>query len=781
MEIFRTLTSLDYLKEDGKEHYWRAGENSTHALLASSLLGRDIVRVRLLRQAHCDTTRYQVVDGREGTLPYHSWIVTKGDERWSPLDSEIDIKAFLQPYLQGFAWSPTELRLSRPLLTNEYIYGFGERTGKMNKRGQAFPVWNMDFPGHHDDLVTSMYTSIPFFVGIQVETGRAYGILVDHVSKVDIDMGKTDQQVASMTVEGDSLTVYFFAGPTPADVLHQYTELTGHMPLPARWTLGYHQCRWGYTSQEQVEQVANHLRTGYHPCDALWLDIDYMDGYKDFTFDLGRFPHPAQMVNRLHEQGFHIITILDPGVKVEANYDVYQQGTEHNYFCCYTNGKPFTGSVWPGPCVFPDFSRSEVRSWWGSLYKRLLDQGVDGIWNDMNEPALTTWPVPTVTESSDEDVPSLWRNTMDAEVLHRAGGDHPTGPDGPVISHRFFHNAFGMQMVRATYEGLLKLRPNSRPFVLTRSGTAGMQRYAALWTGDNTSKWEHIRLAIRMCLNLGMSGITFVGADIGGFHDACHGELLVRFTQLGALMPFCRNHNATGNPGQEPWAFGEPYESACRKAIEIRYTLLPHLYTLFQQASVDGTPVMRPLFFHYPQDKQVYNIETEFLIGDSLLCAPISEPGATSRSVYLPGDVWFDYWDGTIYTGQTTHDIVVPLDRWPLFVRSNSIIPTGPIMQYVDQRTTDPLTFTCYMTPNGQAAYTLYEDDGNTQAYRHGKFARTTVSCHIEKGVASVKIEEDHKHYKPQRKAYNIIVYRDGHCLQQQVKAGQGRVIIKLH
>ena len=783
MDTFSPLISLHFLKQEGKEHYWCTGENPTPALLAGSLLGSDIVRVRLLRQSHCDTTRYQVVDGGNGTLPYHSWIVTKGDEQWSPLDRNIDIQACLQPYLQGFAYSPTELRLSRPLMPNEHLYGFGERTGKMNKRGQAFPVWNMDFPSQHDDQVISMYTSIPFFTVIDSETGRAYGILVDHTSRVDMDLGKTEPQVASMTVEGDSLVVYFFAGPTLADILRQYTELTGHMPLPARWTLGYHQCRWGYISEEQVEHIASRLRTGRHPCDALWLDIDYMDGYKDFTFDPKRFPHPAQMMNRLHKQGFHVITILDPGVKVDADYDIYQQGLEHGYFCCYPNGEPFIGSVWPGPCVFPDFSRSEVRAWWGSLYQRLLDQGVDGIWNDMDEPALTTWPIPAVTKSPDEekeDDPFIWRDTMKPEVLHRAGGDHPTGPDGPAVSHRFFHNAFGMQMARATYEGLLKLRPNSRPFVLTRSGTAGMQRYAALWTGDNTSKWEHIRLAIRMCLNIGMSGVAFVGVDIGGFHEACHGELLVRFTQLGAFMPFCRNHNATGNPGQEPWAFGEPYESACRKAIEVRYTLLPYLYTLFQQASVDGIPIIRPLFFHYPQEKQAYDIETEFLIGDSLLSAPISEPGATSRSVYLPGGTWFDYWDGTVYTGQTTYDIAAPLDRWPLFVRGNSIIPTGPVMQYVDQHANDPLTFTCYMTFDGQAVYTLYEDDGNTQAYYHGHFAKTTVSCHIDKGVVSVKIEEDHKNYQPQRKEYNIIVYVDGHRLQQRVKAGRGNAIIKL-
>src|SRR5260370_24051047 len=344
------------------------------------------------------------------------------------------------------------------------------------------------------------------------------------------------------------------------------------MPLHSRWALGIHRRRWGYVSGEQVEQVARRLRERHHACDAIWLDIDWMDGYKNFMFDPDRFPDPAGMANRLRAQGFHLVTIIDPGTKVDDDYDVYREGLAKGYFCRYRNGRRYKGHVWPGLCAFPDFSRSEVRAWWGALHGRLLSQGVDGVWNDMNEPALTK-PVKTPSP--------LWAKTMAPGVRHRAGDKDPTGPDGPAMSHRFFHNAFGMEMARATYEGLLKLRPNSRPFVLTRSGTGGVQRYAALWTGDNTSEWSHIPMAIGMLLNLGMSGVPFVGADVGGFHDACTGELLVRFMQLGALMPFCRNHNNRRSPGQEPWAFGAPDESACRNAVEARYTLLPHLYTLF--------------------------------------------------------------------------------------------------------------------------------------------------------------------------------------------------------
>jgi len=366
-------------------------------------------------------------------------------------------------------------------------------------------------------------------------------------------------------------------------------------------------------------------------------------------------------------------------------------------------------------------------------------------------------------------------------VLHRAGGDQPTGPDGPAILHEFFHNAYGLEMAQATYQGLLRLHPNMRPFVLTRSGTAGMQRYVALWTGDNTSRWEHIAMAIPMCLNIGMSGVPFVGADIGGFCDASTGELLTRFTQLGAFLPLCRNHNALGNPDQEPWAFGEPYESACRKAIEARYRLMPYLYTLLHEAATSGAPMMRPLYYHYPDDERAHEVQDEFLVGSSLLSAPIYERGATSRNVYLPAGRWFDYWDGTAYPGQVWNDMPAPIDRWPLLVRSNSIIPSGQLMQYTDQHATDPLIFTCYMATDGVAHYTLYEDDGSTLAYQNGAFAQTSISCCVSQELTEVEIVEEHdSNYRAQREWYEIIVHVGGRTQQQHVKAGQGKIVVRL-
>ena len=773
--MFKHITQLEYQSKIRNEHIWlgRASDSTIDCLLAAALLGSGVIRIRAIRGTQLDKLRYHLNDGGTGTLPYHSWIVAHGDEEWPDFLDERQTVSTLEPYLQGFAYDTNAIRLIRPLASQERIYGLGERTGTMNKRGYAFPIWNVDPPLPHNAETLSMYTSIPFYLGLHIDEGSAYGVLIDHTGRIDMDMGLTSNSEASITVQGDSFVVYFFVGPEPADVLRQYTELTGYMPLPPRWALGYHQSRWSYTSEEQVRQIANQLREHNHPCDAIWLDIDYMHGYRNFTWNEEQFPNPTQMINDLHKQGLRLVTIIDPGTRIDENYSIYKYGIEHDYFCRYQNGKLFIGSVWPGESVFPDFSRRDVRQWWGNNYQNLLEFGVDGIWNDMDEPALTNF-------LADTNEPSIHGKTMSIDVLHRAGGNEVTEPDGPPVLHEFFHNAYGMEMARATYEGLKRLQPGRRPFVLTRSGTAGMQRYAALWTGDNTSQWEHLSMAIPMCLNIGMSGVPFVGIDIGGFWDASNGELLVRFAQLASMMPFCRNHNSIGQPDQEPWAFGEPYESAFRVAIEQRYRLLPYLYTLFNESATCGAPIMRPLYYHFPQDEQAYDVQDEFLLGNSILSAPIYLPGATSKNVYLPPGIWFDFWNGNLYPGSGWSEFSTSLDRWPLFVRGNCIIPSGPIMQYTDEHPTDPLTFTCYMTGDELANYTLYEDDGSTHAYQNGRFAQISIGCRVFGNEAIIEIEEQFNNYLPRRQWYELVVFAGGTVLQQRVKAGQGLIRVQL-
>lgn len=770
--MFDDIRHLIYQETPGPEYLWI--DAVADCLLAGTLLGSSIIRVRVQRGQRLDTTRYQMASGASGTLPYHSWIVERGDEHWPLVVSEQEARSIIEPYTQCFACSPDALRLMQVLSSNERVFGLGERTGSMNKRGQAFPIWNIDPHKGHDSRTVTMYTSIPFYLRHSVTDGRVSGVLIDHTGHVEMDIGKSDAQLLSATVAGDSLVAYFFTGPTAANVLRQFSALTGHMPMPPRWAIGYHQCRWGYTSAQDVREVAVQLRERRHPCDAIWLDIDYMDSYRAFTWDRQTFPHPEQLTEELHKQSFHLITILDPGVKIDKQYDIYQQGIEEGMFCWMPDESLFTGSVWPGACHFPDFSQQKVRRWWGDLYKTLLDAGVDGIWNDMNEPALTDW------FAEDKRTVHLESNTMPDQVVHEASGDDPTSPDGPRVSHQFFHNAYGMEMARSTYNGLSRLRPDSRPFVLTRSGTAGIQRYAALWTGDNWSRWQDILMAIPMCLNISMSGVPFVGVDIGGFWESSNGELLARFAQLGALLPFCRNHSAITTVRQEPWAFGEPYESVVRTAIETRYRLLPYLYTLFREASRSGAPIIRPLYYHYPEDEQACDIEDELLIGDTLLSAPIYEPDITQRRVYLPEGAWFDFWSGQEYPGGGWSDLPAPLERWPLLVRGNSILPTGPLLQYTGERPTDPLTLTCVMATDSVARYTLYEDDGSSLAYRRGSFAETRIACHTSGDSATVEIEERFNRYRPQRATYEIEVQAGGKTLRQRVQAGQGEIVVRL-
>ncbi len=377
--MFAEIINKHLLSQQGRNSIWQSHDTTGQSYrLTGAILGNEILRVLLQRGAQPDEQHYQIASGAPGTLPYHSWMVDKGDESWP--DGEIE-SVLLESYLSGFAASETDLRLTRPLLPGEHIYGLGERTGTLDKHGQAFPIWNVDPPMHHSMKTATMYTSIPFYISLDASSGEARGVLIDHTGKVEADLGHTQPGQIQLTVEGDTLAVYFFAGPTPADVLCQYSELTGRMPLPPRWALGHHQCRWSYESAEQVRAIAQQMRERQHPCDALWLDIDYMDDFRNFTWNPETFPQPRQLVEELRQEGLRLITIIDPGTKLEDEYPVYQEGHERDYFCRYPNGDEFVGKVWPGTCAFPDFSRQEVRAWWGSLYSGHTELGVAGIYH----------------------------------------------------------------------------------------------------------------------------------------------------------------------------------------------------------------------------------------------------------------------------------------------------------------------------------------------------------------------------------------------------------------
>jgi alpha-glucosidase len=720
--------------------------DGTHAEVA--VLAADLARVRLLPP---------------GVRPAHSWSVARHD--WPELPVERDerpnglglttgamtIDVGLSPFRVAFQWPDGEpfaeddpehgmgtaggaVRCHKRLPPGERVLGAGERIDPLDKRGHKLTFFNVDPPQWPNPQTDNMYVNIPFWMGLR--DGRAYGILLDTTWQGTLDAGATQAEQLVFGAAGGELTYYVFAGPTPADVLARYADLTGHIPLPPRWAIGYQQSRWSYFPQDHLRDVAREFRARGIPCDVLYLDIDYMDGYRDFTWAPERFPDPAGVLRELRDLGFQVVTIVDPGIKPDPTDPTYAEGLERGYFVRMPDGALFTGSVWPGECVFPDFSRVEVRHWWGERHRALLGPGVAGIWDDMNEPSLTT----TLTPGR-----AVGHGTIDPEALHQAGGE-----DGPPLRHAAFHNAYGLEMARATREGLERLQPDRRAFVLNRSGTAGIQRYAATWTGDNGSTWEHLRLAVRMCLGMGLSGQPFVGADIGGFWGDATAELLTRFTQVGALMPLCRNHSELYSRKQEPWVFGQPYEAICRAAIELRYRLLPYLYTCFEQAAAEGAPIMRALAFAFPEDVTASALDDEFLLGDALLAAPVLEERMSSRSAYFPDGSWVDLRSGERIVGPTTRQVVAPLDVLPLYAREGAIVPFGPLLQYVDERPTDPLTLAIYLGgPGAHAEGQLYEDDGRTHAYQHGAVRLTRFDAsHLEDQV-NVRVEEPDGGYDP--------------------------------
>jgi len=580
------------------------------------------------------------------------------------------------------------------LVEGEAIYGLGEKAFDLNLRGQAVDIWNTD-PECYQPGVDPIHLCIPMLVGLR--QGRAYGVFFDNPGYARLDLGRTQHDCLHYVADSGELCVYLFGGPTLPAVLARYTHLTGRMLLPPRWLLGYHQSRWSYYPEQQVRELAAEFRRRRIPCDALHLDIDHMDGYRIFTWDRDRFPDPARLLADLSEQGFRIITIVDPGVKVDPGYPVHDEGLARNAFCSLPDGRLFQGPVWPGECYFPDFTDPTVRAWWGDLYRSLLEAGVAGFWNDMNEPAIFGGTMP--------------RNVS----LHH---------EGRGTSHCEIHNVYGLQMARASAEGVRRLRPDERVPVISRSGYAGLQRFALVWTGDNHSTWEQLRLGVSMCLNLGMSGVALCGPDVGGFAGDADGELLARWTQVGALTPFFRNHSALGTRPQEPWAFGEPYESICRRWIEFRYELLPYLYTAAWQAAQTGLPMMRPLALAFPEDPHTYSLGDQFLLGDALLAAPVGYPGQRSRPVYLPGGLWYDFWTGERLSGQVTAD--APLERMPLYVRAGAVLPLGPVLQHSGEWPPEALHLHVYP---GDGESWLYEDDGHSLAYQSGMFQQTRFVC----------------------------------------------------
>ena len=580
------------------------------------------------------------------------------------------------------------------------LYGTGEVKGPLKRNGRKISLWNIDTPAYGVDGGTHLYQSHPWVMGLRSD-GSAFGIIADNTWRQTIS---TDQDVVFESM-GPAFRVVVIERPDVAQLMRALADLTGHMPLPPLWSLGYHQCRHTYYPDGRVMEVADLLRKHQIPSDVIWMDIDYMDGYRIFTFDPDGFPNPRRLNDYLHQQHFKSVYMIDPGVKAEKGYFVDDQGRAGDYFVKTADGKLFEGNVWPGACHFPDFTRPEVRSWWSTLYRDFMATGVDGVWNDMNEPAIFGQP----------------EQTMPLDNRHEGGDGITAGP------HLRFHNVYGMNMVRASRQGLLLANPQKRPFILSRSNFLGGQRYAATWTGDNLSHPDHMKLSVPMTLTLGLSGQPFNGPDIGGFCENSNGELVAQWTALGVYFPFVRNHNTKGTVAQEPWAFTPEVLDACRTAINRRYRLMPYIYTLFREASETGMPVMRPLFMADPTDLSLRSEDRAFLLGGDLLVRP-QWAGRTA----MPKTAW----------QPLTLEAATDSFQCELRQRPGSVIPLANLAQSTTDLRTDSLTLLVCIDGEGKAVGQLYEDEGDGFSYREGCYRQTSIEATLRKKQLTVRMRQ---------------------------------------
>ena len=613
----------------------------------------------------------------------------------------------------GFHWEESYeyggdvVKMSKTAQLGESYYGLGDKPVDNNLKGKRFENWATDSYAYGRDT-DHIYKTIPFYTGLHNK--KSYGIFFDNTFRSYFDFCHERRNITSFWAHGGEMNYYFIYGPEMSDVVVNYTDLTGKPhEMPALWTLGYHQCKWSYYPESNVKEVTAKFRDLKIPCDAIYLDIDYMEGFRCFTWSKEYFPNPKRMVKELADDGFKTIVIIDPGIKIDMDYSVFREGLEKDYFCKRADGPYMKGKVWPGECYFPDFTNPEVREWWSNLFKELVeDIGVKGVWNDMNEPAVM-------------DVPG---KTFPNDVRH----DY----DGNPCSHRKAHNIYGMQMARATYQGLKKFSYPKRPFVITRSAYSGTQRYTSSWTGDNLATWDHLTIANLQAQRMCMSGFSFIGSDIGGFAEQPNGELYARWIQLGIFHPFCRTHSSGDHGDQEPWAFGTTITDVVRKFIEIRYQLLPYLYTAFWRYAEHGVPILKSLVLYDQTDPQTHYRNDEFIFGEKILACPVTGPNQKGRRMYIPLGKWYNFWSDEVVEGGTEQWVDADLDSMPIYVKEGAIIPKYPIQQFVGEKTIDELTLDVYYK-QGKEVSEVYEDATDGYDYIKGRYSLRTFKLNGKK------------------------------------------------
>ncbi|MBS5968008.1 MAG: glycoside hydrolase family 31 protein [Clostridium perfringens] len=588
-------------------------------------------------------------------------------------------------------------------------YGLGEKGGDLNKKGCYTENFNTDDPETDDDSLT-YYKTIPFYVALKEEA--TYGIFFDNSFRSYFDMGKERGDRIFFGAIGGQIQYYFIPGENIKEIVKNYTALTGRMEMPPLWSLGYQQCRFSYFSQEEVRELVKTFEEKDIPLDVVYLDIDYMDGFRVMTFKTPNFDDAAGLISDLKEKGIRTITIIDPGVKVDEEYEVFKRGKEGNHFTKKLDGEMFIGAVWPGDSAFPDFSNKDCREWWKSELKKFISEhGMDGIWNDMNEPCVFNNDHKTMLET----------------CLHNS--------DNGVIEHKEFHNRYGFEMSRCSKEAQEELHPNERGFSMTRATYAGGQRYSSVWTGDNISLWSQMRMSISMNANLGISGFSFVGNDVSGFGLDSSEELFIRWMEMGPFIPIFRNHSNMYTRRQEPWAFGPRAEKIAKKSIELRYELLPYIYDLYYISHKEGLPIFRPMIMEYEKDMNLLNMREQFMLGENMIVAPVLYEGERSKTVYLPKGSWFNYFTREKLQGGKWYKLPCELDEILVFVKEGSIIPTyNKKFRNVKERPKNIL-----LKVFGENAKGFhYNDDGHTMEYLEGKY--TYMDIKVVGGKEELKL-----------------------------------------
>jgi alpha-glucosidase len=571
----------------------------------------------------------------------------------------------------------------KTLQNGERFIGMGEKCGGLDKRSKAYTNINTDCFAYGIET-DPLYTSFPFYIGLH--NGLCYGIFLDNTYQSDFNFGASNKRFSSFGARGGNLNYYFIYQQTVCEIIESYTLLTGRMPLPPLWSLGYHQNRYSYYPDTEVLRIAETLREKNIPCDSITLDIHYMDEYRLFTWNKTRFSNPRDLLSKLKDKGFRTTVIVDPGVKAD-DADIVD-----DIFLKYVDGQVYEGQVWPGWCKFPDFTNPAAGKWWAEKLNVLLDEGVAGLWNDMNEI-------------------STWGQRMPDNIVFHFGGEQ--------ASHLKARNIYGLQMVRASYEGYVK-HCKSRPFILTRSAFSGIQRYSAVWTGDNTADDSHMLMGVRMLMSMGITGVAFTGMDIGGFLGDASPELYARWMQTGAFIPYMRNHKQINTKSAEPWTYGEEVFEIARNYINLRYRLLPYIYSVFREASLTGIPVVRTLAIKHSFDDDVYNrrFENQYYFGDAFFVAPFDSLQKYGE-IYFPCGDRYNLYDDAVVRGQSIRIESLSIHRLPVYVNESSIIPMQNVVQHTGQNPGNTLFLHIYKGINANV-FNYYEDDGESFDYLSG-------------------------------------------------------------